>query len=59
MKPIYRFTYLLLVLIGCILFVALIFADPFIWALTGKSPACRFLDRYSDWMESWKKRKGI
>jgi hypothetical protein len=59
MKIVYRLTCLLLILIGCILFILLVLLDPFIWAFTGKSPACRFLDRYDKWLTTWKKRKGI
>lgn len=56
MKVIFRFTYLLMILTGFILFVIIMLLDPFIWAVIGKSPACRFFDRYTRWLSDYKKR---
>lgn len=59
MKPIYRLTYLLLMVLSLAIILALIIAGKLTWIFTGKNPAMRWFDSYTDWVERWKKGRGV
>jgi hypothetical protein len=59
MKPIYRLTYLLLSLIGALLIIPMAVTGKLTCIITGNNPAMRWFDVYNDWLDAWRKGRGI